>query len=1005
MQAIFQQVKDIVSKHLLTEKVFVVPSHRDGQLTVQGLARLDQPMVNVKIKTFDDLAMEVAQSKLDKDNLMKLPYEIGKQMIFTQVKELKRKNKLHYFNTIQLTPSFSNTLYRAILDLKQTGVTMETFPFDAFLKKEKGEDLRQIFSMYENERVQNGFVDSADLFRIAKETIPQHQSNKIYILFPHETYHYLEKEFFLSYLKDTKLYILSLPEVPGVEMPPQMRKPDAEIKSESPFRHLFLMEEIQDVPNVELKAEISDDEEILSVFRSIKNKQLPFDQSVIFYTSQKPYIESALRVQQQQKVPITFAEGIPIEYTKIGKLLKGVFRWHREKFSTATFSKLIREGSLNLEDAGLSKEKMISLLRDAEIHWGKDRYLTNITEKIAQLTEKQQQATESKYEKRLEEYTRLKHWFETWFTVFPSRHFRESIDYQQWLYGLKTLLEQYSICADNFDYSAKEQVLAQIDEVAPLVTQQMTVAEAISHCESWLLTITVGASMPQPGHVHVSPHRIGWYIDRPNMYIVGVDSNRFPGRQKEDPFLLDIERKAIHPEMTLGKAFVKRNLFQFMQLLLSAKGRVHLSYPFMDTVDNRLTTPAHLFLQMFRLVTKNPHVTGEEMVQALKKDVHFIQQVQSQMLTEREWWGLQIWNEKKLDIAVLEAGDYVNILQGMRAQKAREQGQFTEYDGRVDYDHAHHDPRNNDHLTMTTSKLERLGTCPYSYYLKYMLGVEAEKEDEYDLYKWLDAPTRGVILHNVFEQFYQILSENGEKPSLEQHLDLITELCDQALIAEQEGNPPPSKVIYELERQELMESCALFLKAEEEASREGDPLYFEYSFGLGEYEPAAIRLNDEDTLLLSGKIDRVDRLLDGMFAIIDYKTGSSYGYHEKNYFNGGRKLQHSLYALAFETLFADQGFNVHSSVYVFPTLKGQGERIVRKHGESEKEAFLTIINHLCELLKEGHFPYTDHEDDCKYCDYQAVCLRHNYDQQVLEEKRKDESALSLHRFKEVRSYD
>ncbi|MEB1809077.1 MAG: PD-(D/E)XK nuclease family protein [Bacillaceae bacterium] len=1005
---IIEQLIEIVKNNKLTEKIFVVPSHRDGQLVIQALARAGQPVLNVKVKTFMDLALESIKPIMKKADYKQMPYQIGKQYIFSELQKLKANKQLSYFNSVQLTPAFSQAVYQAILDLKQARVSVQTFPKQAFLKQEKGEDLYRLYHAYEQKRQENRLLDTADIFELAIQQPVESKKQSLYIFFPHEAYYRIEKDFFLHYTQGEDVVALDFPAVVGVESLPTMLPPTKNTESHHPFSFLYQIESAPSEPDLALKAAISEDEEIHSVFRELKNKKLPFDQSVIFYTSGRPYVESVLRFMQKQKLEdcVTFAEGVPVNLTKPGKLLKGVFQWMRENYSVKMLAKLIREGCISLNQIELSGEKVIELLHEADIHWGKERYLQKLHEKMTDLALKiKEDPANTRAVQKLDRYKQLERWLTPWMERFEGDSTWNPISYKQWLIALKDLISVEDNSNNALNTSAKNQLIEAITEVEHLADGEMTVGEALNDTEQWLMKLTVGASMPKPGHLHISPHRIGLYLDRPHVYFVGLDNGRFPGRQKEDPILLDLERKAIHPEMTLGREFVKRNFYLFVQLLLTTKGHVQMSYPFMDTVENRRSAPAHIFLQAYRLLTKQPSVTGEELAHVLQDDVHFIQKETANVLHENEWWAKQVWNQSQLDKEVFNEAPFMHLKQAELAKEARRNEVFTEFDGRVEYNHDKLDPRKNEQLTITTSKLEMLGTCPYKYFLKHILYVEEDQIEEFDMYSWLNPPTRGSIMHEVFERFYGRLKESKEKPQVEQHLDLIIDIADQVLSFERESNPPPSEIIYLLERQEILESCAVFLKAEEEASGEGDPLFFEFNFGISGQDPATIDLANGESIRLSGKIDRVDRLKNGLYAIIDYKTGSSYGYTEKAYFNGGRKLQHSLYALAFEKLFAHQNAQVSSSTYLFPTLKGQGERIVRKHNDEERQQFLTIVEHLCDLLAKGHFPYTDAADDCKYCDYKIVCQRHTYEEEVLAKKHEEETASGALRLKEVRSYD
>jgi ATP-dependent helicase/DNAse subunit B len=68
---------------------------------------------------------------------------------------------------------------------------------------------------------------------------------------------------------------------------------------------------------------------------------------------------------------------------------------------------------------------------------------------------------------------------------------------------------------------------------------------------------------------------------------------------------------------------------------------------------------------------------------------------------------------------------------------------------------------------------------------------------------------------------------------------------------------------------------------------------------LGQREPVTIDLGDGLRFKLRGRIDRLDKLADGTYEAVDYKTGGAFlpGGLDAT-FAGGRQLQHALYALA-----------------------------------------------------------------------------------------------------------
>jgi CRISPR/Cas system-associated exonuclease Cas4 (RecB family) len=116
-------------------------------------------------------------------------------------------------------------------------------------------------------------------------------------------------------------------------------------------------------------------------------------------------------------------------------------------------------------------------------------------------------------------------------------------------------------------------------------------------------------------------------------------------------------------------------------------------------------------------------------------------------------------------------------------------------------------------------------------------------------------------------------------------------------------------------------------------------------------------------------VDRLDLVGEGGLHVVDYKTGRASGYREATPFAGGRRLQHLLYALAVEHL--QPGAQVTASEYHFPTRRG--ENAVVSYRRDELRAGPEVLTTLLDLVRDGRFLATTSADDCRYCDFAAVC--------------------------------
>ena len=141
----------------------------------------------------------------------------------------------------------------------------------------------------------------------------------------------------------------------------------------------------------------------------------------------------------------------------------------------------------------------------------------------------------------------------------------------------------------------------------------------------------------------------------------------------------------------------------------------------------------------------------------------------------------------------------------------------------------------------------------------------------------------------------------------------------------------------------------------------------ELRFGSGEREALVLRIPGGE-IRLRGAVDRVDEDLHGL-RVVDYKTGSARGYSgQSGTFDGGRRLQHAIYAEAAEALL---GGEVVAGEYHFPTRRGEND--VHAYTREEMAGLPDLLGHLLDGVAAGTFVPTDEPDDCRFCDFTSIC--------------------------------
>lgn len=177
-------------------------------------------------------------------------------------------------------------------------------------------------------------------------------------------------------------------------------------------------------------------------------------------------------------------------------------------------------------------------------------------------------------------------------------------------------------------------------------------------------------------------------------------------------------------------------------------------------------------------------------------------------------------------------------------------------------------------LKASVSRLEQFAKCPFGHYARY--GLKLRERPTYQL----SSPDMGEFFHALLHDFAIQLQERGldwGKLTKEESWALVSELAD-LLAPSLQHEILLSSARYRYLTHKLKRTVHHAVRVLGEHARRGEfiPIQLEVGFGPQETLPGIeIPLTEEDSLLLCGKIDRVDvAFLDGKvyLRILDYKS-------------------------------------------------------------------------------------------------------------------------------------
>jgi DNA helicase-2/ATP-dependent DNA helicase PcrA len=240
-------------------------------------------------------------------------------------------------------------------------------------------------------------------------------------------------------------------------------------------------------------------------------------------------------------------------------------------------------------------------------------------------------------------------------------------------------------------------------------------------------------------------------------------------------------------------------------------------------------------------------------------------------------------------------------------------------------------PRRGEGLALSASDIETYRTCPLKYKFARVFRVPQEPTINQRF---------GIVVHQVLERYHQ-----GSDPHRPRSVHELLELLEASW---RRGGFGASD-----EERQLRGKAESALRRyhERTLTDEGEPLWFEKSFNF-KIGPHVLR----------GRVDRVDRLPDGRYELIDYKTG-----RPKTPAQLREDVQLTLYAVA-----ATEAWSLEASCQSY--LYVLDDRKVPLPDDAGDAGWIaeTVMEVADGILGQGFEP-TPSYAACSMCDYRIAC--------------------------------
>jgi DNA helicase II / ATP-dependent DNA helicase PcrA len=241
-------------------------------------------------------------------------------------------------------------------------------------------------------------------------------------------------------------------------------------------------------------------------------------------------------------------------------------------------------------------------------------------------------------------------------------------------------------------------------------------------------------------------------------------------------------------------------------------------------------------------------------------------------------------------------------------------------------------PRRGDGmLSLSASDLTLYLTCPLKYKFARVFGIPQEPTINQRF---------GILFHNVLERFHK---EPPEDP--EEGLRVLNRLFEAGWRRTGFGSSDDELQFRDRARE------ALRLYWENERESEGEPIWLEkkFDFKVGDHH-------------VRGRVDRVDRLPDGDYELIDYKTGE-----RKSAEDLDDDLQLALYRMAAREAWGIQA-STGSYYYVL-----DGDKVAAPTKPDDAERVERTVLQVGEGILGQDFEPRPSPSVCSWCDYRLIC--------------------------------
>ena len=354
------------------------------------------------------------------------------------------------------------------------------------------------------------------------------------------------------------------------------------------------------------------------------------------------------------------------------------------------------------------------------------------------------------------------------------------------------------------------------------------------------------------------------------VFIIGLNDGVFPSINKNQGFLDDEDRESLKTEnIEIAKGTLENlydDNFNIYKAFTTAEEKIYLSYASSDNEGKPLRSSNLIFRikKIFPNLIEESDIIKKENLNLMNEKISYenlilkINEIENGINPEKLFYILYKYYEqnKKYKNILKENLKYINFKLNEKIKKENIEKLY------------------GNKLNTSISKLEKYNSCPFSYYLQYILKLKEKEELKVQSFD------TGSFMHDVINSFFEEINNLGIKLnsiSDEEIENIINKIINEKLLNENNyifTSTEKYKLLVQRLKRIIIKSLKYIIQSlvQSEFKLEGT----EVEFGeKGKYKPIVLNLEDGKTVEIIGKIDRIDVAQDEnkkYVRIIDYKS-------------------------------------------------------------------------------------------------------------------------------------